>query len=229
MWNQKMKAVTFSYDDGVTQDIRFIELLDRYSLRGTFNLNLGLQDYSKTFQKSAITVHHNNRADIPEIYKNHEIAGHTMTHPHLEALSEAEIREQIHACQDGLRQLIGQNVVGMAYPYGTYDDRVLQIARECGVKYARTTVQTERFDLPTGDLLVLNSTCRHANPKLLDLARAFIESPADQPQLFYLWGHTYEFDEFDTWDLIEEFCKIVAGRPEIFYGTNSEILEPFMK
>lgn len=152
-----------------------------------------------------------------------------MTHPHLEALSEAEIREQIHACQDGLRQLTGQNVVGMAYPYGTYDDRVLQIARECGVKYARTTVQTERFDLPTGDLLVLNSTCRHANPKLLDLARAFIESPADQPQLFYLWGHTYEFDEFDTWDLIEEFCKIVAGRPEIFYGTNSEVLEPFMK
>ena len=36
MWNGKMKAVTFSYDDGVEQDIRFIELLDRYGLRGTF-------------------------------------------------------------------------------------------------------------------------------------------------------------------------------------------------
>ena len=117
----------------------------------------------------------------------------------------------------------------LTYPYGTYDDRVLRIVRECGVKYARTTVQTERFDLPAGDLLFLNSTCRHANPKLLDLAHAFVESHADQPQMFYLWGHTYEFDEFGTWDLIEEFCKIVAGRPEIFYGTNSEVLEPFMK
>ena len=39
MWNGKLKAVTFSYDDGVTQDIRFIEMLDRYGLKGTFNIN----------------------------------------------------------------------------------------------------------------------------------------------------------------------------------------------
>ena len=34
MWNGKMKALTFSYDDGVEQDIRLIEILDRYHLRG---------------------------------------------------------------------------------------------------------------------------------------------------------------------------------------------------
>ena len=33
------KAVTFSYDDGVTQDIRLIELLNKYHLKCTFNLN----------------------------------------------------------------------------------------------------------------------------------------------------------------------------------------------
>ena len=35
----KMKAITFSYDDGVTQDIRLIELLNKYNLKCTFNLN----------------------------------------------------------------------------------------------------------------------------------------------------------------------------------------------
>ena len=39
MWNGKLKAVTFSFDDGITQDIRLIELFNKYGLKGTFNLN----------------------------------------------------------------------------------------------------------------------------------------------------------------------------------------------
>ena len=35
----KLKAVTFSYDDGTTQDIQLVELLNRYNLKCTFNLN----------------------------------------------------------------------------------------------------------------------------------------------------------------------------------------------
>ena len=42
MWNGKKKAVTFSFDDGVMQDIRVIEILDKYGLKGTFNLNKGV-------------------------------------------------------------------------------------------------------------------------------------------------------------------------------------------
>ena len=42
MINGKKKAITFSYDDGVTQDIRFIELLNKYGLKCTFNLNSDL-------------------------------------------------------------------------------------------------------------------------------------------------------------------------------------------
>jgi len=41
MFNGKLKAVTFSYDDGVMQDVRLIELLDKYNLKATFNLNSG--------------------------------------------------------------------------------------------------------------------------------------------------------------------------------------------
>ena len=223
MWNGKKKAVTFSYDDGVEQDVRFIELLDRYGLRGTFNLNLGLQSPENTFQKSGVLVCRIGRADIASVYKDHEIAGHTMTHARLDALPDAAVREEIRACQDGLRQLTGRDVAGMAYPYGAYSDRAVEIARELGVRYARTTAQTEAFGLPR-DLLRLETTCRHANPRTAELARAFVASEPDRPQLFFLWGHTYEFDEFDAWGEIEEICQILAGRGDVFYGTNAEVL-----
>lgn len=47
MWNGKKKAVTFSYDDGVTQDRRLVEMMNTYGVKGTFNLNSGIQSYTK--------------------------------------------------------------------------------------------------------------------------------------------------------------------------------------
>ena len=44
--------------------------------------------------------------------------------------------------------------------------------------------------------------------------------------MFYLWGHTYEFDDNDNWHVIEEFCNYMGGREkEIWYATNIEIYE----
>ena len=42
MWNGKKKAITFSFDDGTIQDVRLIEILNKYGLKGTFNLNSSL-------------------------------------------------------------------------------------------------------------------------------------------------------------------------------------------
>ena len=145
MWNGKKKAVTFSYDDGITQDIRLIEMFDRYGLRATFNLNPERQKESDTFLKSGIVIKHLNLCDLPRIYAGHEIAGHSCTHPHLEWMQEDEIRREIGECRDVLEQLFSRKVVGMAYPYGTYDDRVIRIAKEEGVRYSRTVEETEKF------------------------------------------------------------------------------------
>lgn len=223
MWNGKKKAVTLSYDDGITQDIRLIEMLDRYGLRATFNLNPGRQRETDTFIKSGIIVRHLNLRDLPQIYANHEVAGHTCSHAHLELLEEDAIRREIAQCRDELQQLFGRKVVGMAYPYGTYNDLVVRVEQEEGVRYARTGIQTEGFEI-SSDLLRLQTTCRHANPKLFDLARQFVESEPETPQLFYLWGHSYEFDESDNWELMEKFCQIISGREDIFYGTNAQVL-----
>lgn len=225
MWNNKMKAVTFSYDDGITQDIRLIEILNRHGLRATFNLNPALQNEQKTFRKSDITVKHINLADLPKVYADHEVAGHANTHAHLEMLDCSSIRDEIEKSHDTLSQLFGRQIVGMAYPYGTYNEQVVQILREQGVQYARTCVQREDFEL-SSDLLRLQTTCRHANVHLLHLAEQFVNLKPERPQLFYLWGHSYEFDEFRNWELIETFCQMIAGHDDIFYGTNAEVLLP---
>ena len=43
-------------------------------------------------------------------------------------------------------------------------------------------------------------------------------------KLMYVWGHSYEFDVNNNWDRIEEFCKMMSGKADIFYGTNRECL-----
>ena len=93
MWNGKNKAVTFSFDDGVTQDLRLIELLDKYGLKATFNLNSSLLGLTKEVVRNERTVSH-NKVDpykVREIYKNHEVAVHTLTHPNLTGLLDDPI------------------------------------------------------------------------------------------------------------------------------------------
>ena len=63
--------------------------------------------------------------------------------------------------------------------------------------------------------------------KLFDLADEFL-NPKKQirkPWLFYLWGHSYEFDVDNNWDRIEKFCETVGNRDDIWYATNIEIYD----
>ena len=82
MFNGKMKAFTMSYDDGVFQDIRLIEILNRYGLKATFNLNSGLFGQQRILQVRGVPVNHNRlkAEDIRGVYAGHEVAAHTVTH-----------------------------------------------------------------------------------------------------------------------------------------------------
>ena len=97
MWNGKKKAVTFSFDDGVTQDIRLIEILDKYGLKCTFNLNSEFLGLEGTLDRNSRTVRHDKiaRDKINEVYGGHEVAVHTLTHPFLPSLDENEIIRQV--------------------------------------------------------------------------------------------------------------------------------------
>ena len=116
---------------------------------------------------------------------------------------------------------------GMAYPYGTYSDTVLKALEACGICYSRTTKSTKSFRFPE-NWLTLHPTHHHKSPDLMDTARKFVEEKprhTAQNWMFYLWGHSYEFDNDDNWNVIEEFAAYTGGRDDIWYATNIEIYD----
>jgi peptidoglycan/xylan/chitin deacetylase (PgdA/CDA1 family) len=221
--NGKMKALTLSYDDGVEQDRRLVEILNRYGIKAAFNINSGIQTGANAWENKTVHIKRLNVAGLPELYRGHEIAVHSLTHAHLEALDDDTILNELEQDKINLERIFGQKVRGMAYPWGTFNDRVISIARGLGLGYAREVKSSHSFAIPTGrELMAFQPTCHHKDPLLLELVEKFITSKPTEPQLFYLWGHSYEFDVDNNWNVIEEFCKLVAGRDDIAYCTNAE-------
>jgi peptidoglycan/xylan/chitin deacetylase (PgdA/CDA1 family) len=226
----KAKCLTFSYDDGVTQDRRLVALFNKYGVRGTFNLNSGCFGrtgaITDTFNKE---VTHNKIAgdEVATLYAGHEVAVHTLLHPNLCVLDRAAIRYEVMEDRRNLESLVGYPVTGMAYPYGTYDDTVTGVLRECGIHYSRTVVSTNSFGMPR-DFLAWHPSCHFGDAGMDDLIRRFL---ADQPghneagyqKLLYIWGHAYELDGCDTWELMEKTLAALSGRDDVWYATNIEI------
>lgn len=230
MYKGKKKAVTFSYDDGVTQDIRLIRLFDKYAVKATFNLNSDRFGREEPISWEGRSAQHNTvRAeDVKHIYEGHEVAGHTLTHPNLTALGEPEIIRQVEEDRQRLSQLAGYEVAGMAYPGGgvNCDDRVERVIREhTGIRYGRTGNASHSF-APQENLLRFRPTVHHHCEweKMHALAEEFLTLEAEEPALLYIWGHSYEFDFYDQWKEFEEFLEHISRRTDIFYGTNAQVL-----
>lgn len=219
------KALTFSYDDGVEQDIDLIRILDKYGMKGTFNINSGeYPPEGHTYPKGQIH-RRMSRAQCMEVYKNsgHEVAVHCLTHASLTELPRATIVQEVMQDRLNLEKDYGGIIRGCAYPFGTFNDQVVEVLRDCGILFARTVMSTHRFDIPQ-DWLRLPATCHHDDPMLMQLADKFanMKTPFGS-QLFYVWGHSYEFEEKNNWQVIEDFCAKLAGKEDIWYATNSEI------
>ena len=228
MFHGKNKAITFSYDDGVTQDKRLIELLNHYSLKSTFNLNSALLGISGKIISGGVTVRHDKvmSEEVQSLYAGHEVAVHTLTHPDLTRQTDGEIIRQVEADRLKLSELAGYEVIGMAYPGGgvNHNAHVAQVIREhTGVKYSRTINATHTFSRQD-NMYQFNPTVYHMEwEALFALGERFMAMQPDSPQLFYIWGHSYELDAGDGWGKFEDFCRLISGQNDIFYGTNKEV------
>ncbi len=224
----KKKAVTFSYDDGTTQDIRLIELMNRYGLKCTFNLNSGLLGNRGILRRPQGTIAHYklHPSDVKAVYEGHEVAVHSLTHPTLTELPDTEVIRQVEEDRLALSELCGYEVIGMAYPNGPNDARVASLLRErTGVQYSRTVACTGTFDKQE-NLYQFNPTVFHLHfDEMMALGENFLAMQPDTPQIFYVWGHAFEMDyASENWVRLEEFFKLISGHDDIFYGTNAEVL-----
>lgn len=207
----KRRCLTVSYDDGKLEDRRLVSLLDRAGVRGTFHLNTAVLGDGQ----------HVTLEELPALYKNHEVSAHTHTHPFLAELPQGEAVRELLENRRILEKAVGYPVRGMSYPYGQVSDALAATARVCGMEYSRTVTARTNFE-PPADFLRWDPTCHH---NALDglWERFTAQDYAKKMQLFYLWGHSYEFTRDGNWDVIERFCAQAGGREDTWYATSIEI------
>ncbi|NIK75267.1 peptidoglycan/xylan/chitin deacetylase (PgdA/CDA1 family) [Paenibacillus castaneae] len=210
----KHKALTMSYDDGTTADKRLVSTFNRYGIKGTFHLNAGLLGTgNRLTEKEAV-----------ELFAGHEISAHTLTHPTIARCPKEQIVHEVMEDRKQLEQLAGYTVRGMSYPNGSFNQAIKNMLPSLGIEYARVVQTTGGFGMPD-DWHEWQATCHH-NDRLIERAQTFIELHKTQYlYLMYVWGHSYEFDNDNNWELIEQFSELVSGQDNIWYATNIEIVD----
>ena len=231
----KAKAVTFSYDDGLRLDIRTAQTLTAHNLKGTFNICaawLGWEPACRNIMPEDIMEHIVNAG--------HEVAVHGNEHKAPGLFFPTDTIQDVLNCRLGLEKLTGKIIRGMAYPNtgirnmqnGNTYANIKQILTNLGIVYARSLgADNNGFRLPE-DWHNWIPTCHHDNPNSLQWAKDFVEMDVDHyyvahryPRLFYVWGHSYEFQNKNNWDHLEALCETLAGKDDIWYATNMEIYE----
>ena len=222
------KAVTFSYDDGVEQDIRLVDIFNKNGIKGTFNINTGsFAEEGHVYPKGQ--VHRRmSKSQTYELFANspHEVAVHTLNHPFLEQLPTAMVLNEVLNDRKNIEEMFGTMARGMAYPFETTSDDVVNALKGCGIVYSRTTKTTGSLELQKTDWLRLAATCHHKSSELEKLSDKLInEKPTRAPWLLYVWGHSYEFESDDNWHIIENLCEKIGNKDDIWYATNIEIFD----
>lgn len=214
----RKRAITMSYDDAPKYDSKLIPIFNEYGFKGTFHVNSKNIGEGRNFTCE----------EARRLYEGHEMSVHTETHPCMYDVLTAELHDEIMNDKRRIEEICGYTVRGMSYPYGQFDDRIVDIMRFCGMKYARTTRSTSSFHLPL-DFLTWHPTCHHnadINKLLDDFLEKRVERVFNMPT-FYIWGHSYEFDpeHNNNLEMMEQFCKRAAGLDGVWYATNIEIYD----
>ncbi len=219
----KAKAFNISYDDGVTQDIRFVHLLNKYGLKGTFNLNSGLME--EEFQwthESGLIVKRLSPQAAAGLYEGHEIASHTLTHPYMQDLGETEILHQMTQDKENLERNFHRSVSGFAVPFTYYSDLIAQCARKAGFRYARISEEGNTFQPPT-DFYHWRSGKIHWSEDLEEFVESFLHTSRELA-VCQIAGHSYDLDVYDMWERMEAVLQKVSQAEDVLPMTHIGIV-----
>ena len=203
------------WDDGVTADERLVDVLRHYGAKATFNLCAGLYDNERKFgwMHGNTEVWRLGRNEMRDLYKGFTIASHSLTHPYLDQLSHDALRWEIREGRERLQQFFGQAVEGFAYPFGAYNDTVMEVVAEAGHTYARAGAVGVPCSLPPPNAMVFHPSCHF-------LAHDFWEryEEARPYGVFYFWGHSYEMIHEDMWTAFAEKMRRISADPASFWA-----------
>ena len=227
----KPKAVTFSYDDGYKTDLRLADIFEKYGMKATFNITT-----------KSILSGSEKGCTIEEIKdlmnRGYEIANHGANHKAIGITDRIVGIKDILDCRLELEEMLGGIIRGYAYPdtmrniKGDNYPRIKAILEDLGLTYARLCGKdSDVFDLPE-DFYSWYPNAHHDNPEVLNYVDKFVALDLNNvyiasrhPRLFFVWGHSSEFEQKGNWDRIESISEKLSGKSEIWYATCQMICE----
>ena len=227
------KYFTLSFDDGITQDLKIIEICKKYGFYGcTFNINTGLcgADWDwvgEAIGDPSVTHQRFTKKELKSgIYDGFDVAVHTLNHPSMKAYDNnlLKLKKEINKDAKNIYRWTGTYPTGMAWPGGDteYTDKTVElVAKNTDMCFARAVTSTYKFDLPEY-FLKWYPTCSVTDGNILKYAEEFLNAECDKDMLFYVWGHGYELDLLHNYDTLEQLIKMMAEADDVVCVTNSE-------
>lgn len=225
----KTKAFTASFDDGSVDDIRLVEMFNKYGIKGTFNISSArFAENAEEFPRK-LTKEEALSIFIPH---GHEVAVHGLRHisPYQSA-PPVMIRELLED-RIGLEKMYDRLVQGLAFPDdGRTSPEIQSRLKDLGFHYCRCLSTDPSFELPV-NWLELRPTTKFNHPEAISLLDKFLEMPILDKYIsqraskwYYVWGHSHELRGQDNWYLIDEMGKRVQNHPDVWLATNGEIYD----
>ena len=198
-----MKYFIFSIDDGTIYDEKVIAILNRHGIKGTFNLNSGLDDF--VWYDEGRPVCRLPLSQCVELYKGHEVASHSLTHPHMTMLDDDRIGYEAGVDKENLERIFGYPISTFAFPFEDFDERSIHRVAVIGFTAIRVSEIDASFRFPKDPyhIKITSLDLRDAVEKY----PAFLEDP--EAELFTFVSHGYDFEFGQTYDLLDDFCATV--------------------
>lgn len=189
------------FDDGHELDQAVSERLSELGVPGTFYL----------------IANRIPRLDL-SWYKEHEIASHSQTHPHMQRLKADSLDAETSASRDALERWSGRRVSGFAYPYGQTSLAAVESVFESGYEWARMfCVDPENaYLLPEPMLCPITGWLQRSENDVLAFARR-----SGRP--IHVCGHSYGYDTAAKLDQLTEFIRALLLLGYVFVTTSEYI------
>lgn len=216
-----MKYFIFSIDDGTIFDKKVIDIFNKYHIKATFNLNSGLSHFVWYLNDDKNKpVYRPDLSEAKDIYQGHDIASHSYTHPYMTSLSNEDIYQEVYKDISRLKEIFKVDINIFAFPFENYDERTINIIKDIkDIKLIRISELDPSFKLPK-DRYHIKITSWDID-EALNLINNFIND--DDAELFVFVAHSYDFEYGNSYNKLEELCKIVISNKDINIISMSEL------
>lgn len=213
-----MKYFIFSIDDGTIYDKKVIEIFNKHKIHATFNLNSGLCDF--VWYLGEKPIHRLNLSECVSLYQGHEIASHSLTHPHITMCPDEVIKREVGEDIENLENIFKRPIHTFAFPFHDSDDRCVEIIKSIkDINVIRHSFSDRSFKFPK-DPYHVGITSLNID----DALNIFDDFANDKTaELFVFVSHAYDFEVNNNYDKLDLLCKKVRQHEDISVITMQEL------